>query len=178
MQSRNVKFAFTEANANVHVLDLSGRDVYQVGGDVWEKFPGLKRLTLKEHSITNEAQEKAVLNLLESTKLNWLHVDYDLEIQLYDLANQQKISKGILQRLLVNGHSLLLKEPTEAEYEIEQIKESIWKVAGCYRLANSEKLDDSSIWYVNDEVGSAVTHHDHPNVKIVPFLFSQDNQMG
>jgi tubulin--tyrosine ligase-like protein 12 len=31
---------------------------------------------------------------------------------------------------------------------------------------------------VNDEVGSAIEHSDTANVKLVPFLYSEDNKLG
>lgn len=51
-------------------------------------------------------------------------------------------------------------------------------MTGSYRLASNEKLDESSIWYMNDELGSAIQHDDHPNIKIIPFLFAEDNKQG
>ena len=45
-------------------------------------------------------------------------------------------------------------------------------------MANTEKLDESSVWYINDELGTAISHNDHPNAKLIPFLFSEDNKMG
>ena len=70
------------------------------------------------------------------------------------------------------------KEPSLEELEIDEIHRNIFKIAGCYRLANRDQLDESSIWYINDEVGSAIQHSDFPNCRMVPFLFSEDNQMG
>lgn len=64
------------------------------------------------------------------------------------------------------------------ETEIDEIHENIFKLTGNYRLASSEKLDESSIWYLNDEVGSSIEHSDSPNVKIIPFLFAEDNKQG
>jgi len=39
-------------------------------------------------------------------------------------------------------------------------------------LASSEQLDESSTWYINDEVGSMIPHSDDPNVKLIPFLYA------
>ena len=31
---------------------------------------------------------------------------------------------------------------------------------------------------MNDELGSAFAHSDNPEMKLMPFLFSEDNKMG
>jgi tubulin--tyrosine ligase-like protein 12 len=32
-------------------------------------------------------------------------------------------------------------------------------------------MDEESVWYVMDEVGTSVEHSDEPNVKLLPFLY-------
>jgi tubulin--tyrosine ligase-like protein 12 len=32
------------------------------------------------------------------------------------------------------------------------------------------------VWFINDEVGSVVAHSDAPNVKMMTFLYSPNNQ--
>ena len=53
----------------------------------------------------------------------------------------------------------------------------IWKLAHCYRLATTEKLDETSVWYIMDEFGSAIPHSDTPNFVVVPFLFAPNNKL-
>jgi tubulin--tyrosine ligase-like protein 12 len=50
-------------------------------------------------------------------------------------------------------------------------------LTGCYRLASTEQLDESSCWYVNDELGSSIPHSDKPKVKLVPFLYAPNNKL-
>ena len=54
---------------------------------------------------------------------------------------------------------------------------NIWKITGSYRLADTEKLDESAVWYIMDEFGTSIQHSDNPNVKVVPFLFAPNNKM-
>jgi tubulin--tyrosine ligase-like protein 12 len=84
----------------------------------------------------------------------------------------------VAKRVLINGHSLFCPEPSSNDLEIDAIHQDLFKIAGCYRLASSEQLDETSIWYVNDEVGSAIEHSDLPNAKLIPFLYSEDNRVG
>ena len=44
-------------------------------------------------------------------------------------------------------------------------------------MASTEQLDESSCWYVNDELGSCIPHSDTPNVKLIPFLYAPNNKL-
>jgi len=48
---------------------------------------------------------------------------------------------------------------------------------GNYRLVTEEQMDEEAIWYVNDEVGSAICHSDKPNVVVAPFIYSPNCEM-
>jgi hypothetical protein len=57
----------------------------------------------------------------------------------------------VANRVLVNNHSLLLQSaPSDDDYDIDFILNNVFKITGCYRLASSEQLDESSTWYIND----------------------------
>lgn len=53
----------------------------------------------------------------------------------------------------------------------------IWMYNGAYRLAAEGKLDEQSIWYVTDEVGTSLCHSDQPNCKLLPFIYSPQNKL-
>lgn len=78
--------------------------------------------------------------------------------------------------MLVNKHSLKLPL-AEGDARIDSICSSIFRLAGCYRLASPEKLDESSCWYINDELGSYISHSDQPKVKIIPFLYAPHSKL-
>ena len=37
-------------------------------------------------------------------------------------------------------------------------------------------MDEEPTFYINDEIGSSISHSDSPNVKMVPFIWSQNNK--
>jgi hypothetical protein len=37
-------------------------------------------------------------------------------------------------------------------------------------------MDEESIWYVNDEVGSSISHSDAPNMAVHPFIYCPNNK--
>lgn len=47
-----------------------------------------------------------------------------------------------------------------------------------YRLATEEQLDETAVWYVNDEVASAMRHSDTPGVATAPFLHMPGGTMA
>jgi len=40
------------------------------------------------------------------------------------------------------------------------------------------KMDTEPTFYMNDEVGSAISHSDSPNVRMVPFIWSKKNSQN
>lgn len=71
-----------------------------------------------------------------------------------------------------------MTEPTETDEVIDRVHNRVFKLASCYRLASTEKLDETAIWYVNDELGSSITHSDNPEVVLAPFLYSPNLKVG
>lgn len=66
---------------------------------------------------------------------------------------------------------------TETSADIDQVQRRIFKLANCYRLADSSQMDETSVWYVNDEIGSALSHSDSPQCKTAPFLYAPNRKM-
>ncbi|XP_004537531.1 tubulin--tyrosine ligase-like protein 12 [Ceratitis capitata] len=59
------------------------------------------------------------------------------------------------------------------EDRIDQILVKMWRYCHSYTIATNGLSDEERlpIWYVMDEVGSAITHSDDPNFRLVPFLY-------
>lgn len=55
----------------------------------------------------------------------------------------------------------------EGEELVEAIFNELWKYCGCYWINNAVNIEDRlAVWYMMDEVGSAVTHDEEPNFKV------------
>ena len=55
--------------------------------------------------------------------------------------------------------------------------DKLWMFASTYRLVTEEQMDEENIWYVMDEVGSAIAHSDEPNLAVHPFIYSPNGKM-
>ena len=49
-----MNYAFNENNNNVYRLNLDGRQVFAIDIELFEHFPNLTVLSLKEHSLSSE----------------------------------------------------------------------------------------------------------------------------
>uniref|UniRef100_A0A0E0CW18 Tubulin--tyrosine ligase-like protein 12 SET-like domain-containing protein n=2 Tax=Oryza meridionalis TaxID=40149 RepID=A0A0E0CW18_9ORYZ len=67
-----------------------------------------------------------------------------------------------------------LPEWSPEESLAERVIGAMWLYLITYRLADEEKVDETPVWYVMDELGSAMRHCDDANFRIAPFLFIPD----
>ncbi|XP_054740043.1 tubulin--tyrosine ligase-like protein 12 [Anastrepha obliqua] len=61
----------------------------------------------------------------------------------------------------------------EDEDRVDKVLRQMWRYCHAYTIASDGLSDEERqpIWYVMDEVGSAVNHSDNPNFRLVPFLY-------
>jgi len=95
----------------------------------------------------------------------------DEELEAYLLFH-----KELLPNLKeINGVEVGKTAERWIEKNINSVMSRIWQHTSAYRLASAGRVDESSIWYVPDEVGCALCHSDEPNVKMLPFVYSPKN---
>lgn len=57
------------------------------------------------------------------------------------------------------------------EKKTEYVLDEMWRYNQTYALRNATTVEDRMpVWYIMDEVGSAINHSDDPNFRVVPFL--------
>ncbi|EDW08482.1 tubulin--tyrosine ligase-like protein 12 [Drosophila mojavensis] len=61
----------------------------------------------------------------------------------------------------------------EHEQRIDKVMRRVWRYCHAYTISSEGLTDEQRlpIWYVMDEVGSAVNHSDEPNFRLVPLLY-------
>lgn len=75
--------------------------------------------------------------------------------------------EGLLDRL---GNMLGIQP--DADDKLEKVMRLVWLHANFYSVGGQQNVEDQMpIWYVNDELGSAVRHSDENNFRLVPFIY-------
>lgn len=99
-------------------------------------------------------------------------VDHAWTYRLHNARSQLRQIPTLLNRLsIMMGASHL-----ETEEAIDFIMDAMWRYNQMYALgaANNDTEipieDRMPIWYIMDELGSAINHSDTPNFRIVPFI--------
>jgi len=66
----------------------------------------------------------------------------------------------------------------EINERIDKVWNRMWKYNQTYKVMDSTGSDQSSVWYVMDEVGSGIQHSENPNFRCQPFLYLSDPAKG
>ncbi|XP_050918374.1 uncharacterized protein LOC127135779 [Lathyrus oleraceus] len=178
---------------SVSNLDLSDRNIHNL---INKEFSPICLPSLSDLNIRgNPLEQNSVANLLGLLRgfpcLRSLEVDIPgplggsaIEI-LESLPNISELngistSKILESRKHVIDSVLLPRLPEWIPDEPihDRIISAMWQYLMTYRLADEEKLDETSVWYVMDEFGSALRHSDEPNFRVAPFLFMPEGNLA
>ncbi|XP_059433126.1 uncharacterized protein LOC132166341 [Corylus avellana] len=148
-------------------LNLRGNPLEQNSvGDLLEVLKGFPCLQSLEVDIPGPLGESAV-EILESlprlSELNGVNASKILET-----------GKHVIDSIL-QPH---LPEWTAEEPLADRIINAMWLYLMTYRLADEEKIDETSVWYAMDELGSALRPSDEPNFRVAPFLYMPEGNLA
>jgi tubulin--tyrosine ligase-like protein 12 len=94
-------------------------------------------------------------------------IDHQLTFKTDTLRKQLIENPSVVNRL-----SMMIGLPTNDD--VDKVIENIWRFCNFYSL-NAQQVEDSlPLWYVNDELGSAVIHSEDGNFRIIPFIHLPD----
>ncbi|KAH9804625.1 tubulin--tyrosine ligase-like protein 12 [Citrus sinensis] len=165
---------------SVTSLDLSNRCIHNLVNKAFSpaEMPSLSHLNIRG----NPLEQNSVRELLEVLKgfpcLQSLGVDIPgplgesaIEI-LESLPTLCTLNGVTASKILEEGKHVIdsMLQPRLPEWSADQpladrVLSAMWLYLMTYRLANEEKIDETSVWYVMDELGSAVRHSDEPNFR-------------
>ncbi|KAH1209508.1 Tubulin--tyrosine ligase-like protein 12 [Glycine max] len=177
----------------VSTLDLSNRNIHNLIKKAFSPIclPSLSYLNIRG----NPLEQNSVGDLLDLLRrfpcLRSLEVDIPgplggsaIEI-LESLPNISELNGISASKILETGKHIIdsmllprLPEWTPDEPLADRIINATWQYLMTYRLADEEKLDETSVWYVMDELGSALRHSDEPNFRVAPFLFMPEGNLA
>ncbi|CAG9565578.1 unnamed protein product [Danaus chrysippus] len=87
-------------------------------------------------------------------------------------ANTIKSSLRNMPALLERMCNLMQIVRETTEEQIDEVYQNVWKYANTYSIGGDELSveDRVPVWYIMDELGSAINHSDQPNFRAVPFI--------
>ncbi|CAM6083327.1 unnamed protein product [Calypogeia fissa] len=178
---------------HISELDLSDRNMQKLSTEVFnsKQLPFLTTLNLKGNPLEDDSTTSLVQILKLLMSLQSLQVSIP-----GPLGNSaQKIVEGMPKLQSLNGVSVAVildqeKEVLDSDLKrrfpvwspeeplVDRVMRAMWHYLMTYRLADEEKLDETPIWYMMDELGSALRHSDAPNFRVAPFMYLPDGTLN
>ncbi|KAJ0737989.1 putative tubulin--tyrosine ligase-like protein [Helianthus annuus] len=173
-------------------LDLSNRRIYSLQNKAFspEDMPSLSYLNLRGNPLNDHSVFDLRELLKVFTSLNALEVDIpgplgDNAVEIAETIPSLSLLNGVNTTKILESRkgvidSVLpprLPEWTADEALLDRVLNAMWLYLMSYRLADEEKIDETSIWYVMDELGSALRHSDEPNFRVSPFLYMPEGTL-
>lgn len=185
----------------IESLNLAGRGLtYVKDADLFDRLTSLKRLDISDHPEFFMCQEKVEALQFQSTiginqedkkGVTWVGQSHnivdvlpkfktleelicDKDLEEYIIENRSKLN--ILPNLkTVNGISLTVTDmEVRAKHQrVMNLMKDLPQYINQYMMGQGELA--MPVWYVQDEVGSAIVHSDKANVKVFPFIYSPNS---
>ncbi|XP_022907385.2 tubulin--tyrosine ligase-like protein 12 [Onthophagus taurus] len=102
-------------------------------------------------------------------------VDHAWTFRMEDALKQLEVDDSLKQRMA----SIVGCDPEEERNVLTQkIFNEMWKYCCFYCIGSATQIEDRlAVWFIMDEVGSAIHHSDDPNFRVVPFIYIPE-QLG
>ncbi|CAN6480232.1 unnamed protein product [Victoria cruziana] len=183
----------TDQLVDITNLDLSNRCIHRLFKKAFSPaaMPLLQNLNIRGNPLDEDSPADLFKLLRGFNSLQSLEVDIPGPLG----RNAGEIIESLPQLSLLNGtpaskiiedekqivDSILasrLPEWSAGEPLKERVMNAMWFYMMSYRLADEEKIDETPVWYVMDELGSALRHSDEPNFRIAPFLYLPEGKLA
>ncbi|ESQ33251.1 hypothetical protein EUTSA_v10003638mg [Eutrema salsugineum] len=171
---------------NITSLDLSNRSIHNLAKQAFSvhEMPLLSQLNIRGNPLDQNSVGEVfeVLKLfpsLSSLEVNLPGPLGNSAVEILESLPNLSLLNGVdTSKIVENGKHVVdtllpprLPEPNPEDSFADRVLGAMWSYLMTYRLADEEKLDETSLWYVMDELGSALGHSDEPNFRVAPFLF-------
>ena len=193
---------YNEIYGTEKILDLSDRNPFIIKDFSIFKNTNITICTVdisdNEYDFSKEENKEKLINFLSNfpPKLNNFIIDALLEYEetdenlnndpSYNLLMDTTLINKIIEKIpnikYINNiliETILKRNKTKSNLcQLQReifVHKYMWQINRTYRLVTSEKYDEDSIWYINDEFGSSINHSDIPNCAMFPFIYSKSN---
>ncbi|KAG9457314.1 hypothetical protein H6P81_001822 [Aristolochia fimbriata] len=179
--------------ANITNLDLSNRCIHRLSDKAFSplEIPLLSCLNLRGNPLDQNSMDELLKLLQGFRSLKSLEIDIPGPLGrsavhiLYSLPNLLQLNGVSASYVLDSGKHVVdsMLQPRLPEWQpseplTDRVISAMWLYLMTYRLADDEKIDETSVWYVMDELGSSLRHSDEPNFRVSPFLFMPEGKLA
>ena len=166
--------SFFKQMTNLKKLDISDNvDMYKPKEMLAEEARKLAEGSGQDFDfMENKHCRDALLECLPA--LTDLTCDLMLEMYIVDTIGHRDYLPNLKTINRVSVKVTDLGERTK-EKKVLELMDKMWRYVGQYRLVKPGVMDEDPTFYINDEVGAAISHSDQPNSKMVPFIYSPGN---
>ncbi|KAI5084656.1 hypothetical protein GOP47_0000825 [Adiantum capillus-veneris] len=174
-----------EGLEEVKFLDLSDRGILCLHPKVFNprEMPFLNALNLKGNPLDGQTKANLLETLRSFQNLRTLEIAIPgalgktgIDI-LESLPNLSMLNGVEAIRIMEQGRDLVgnleqrFPQWSAMDSAEDRVLCAMWTYLMNYRLCDEEKLDETPVWYVMDELGSAARHSDEPNFRVAPFMY-------
>lgn len=174
-------------------LDLSERSIRNLMNKAFNpnEITALSYLNLRGNPLDQNSHRDLLQLLKGFSCLHSLEVDIpgplgESAAEIVGALPNLSLLNGVnTSKILESGKSVVdamlqprLPEWTAGEPLTDRVINAMWLYLMTYRLADEEKIDETSVWYVMDELGSALRHGDKPNFRVSPFLYMPEGNLA
>lgn len=174
-------------------LDLSNRSIRNLMNKAFnpEEITSLSYLNLRGNPLDQNCLSDLFQLLKRFSCLHSLEVDIpgplgESAAEIVEALPNLSLLNGVnTSKIMESGKSVVdsMLQPrfpkwTAGEPLTDRVINAMWLYLMTYRLADEEKIDETSVWYVMDELGSALRHSDKPNFRVSPFLYMPEGNLA
>ncbi|CAI5528220.1 unnamed protein product, partial [Closterium sp. Naga37s-1] len=174
--------------ARLTEVDLSDRGIVELKQEVFSPslLPALAHINLSQNPLPlsplapiDASRASVLLPLASLPSLRSLQLDLEgpFPFDPYDAASTlprlSSLNGGLLSSFMRGGSWMFPRLPAwqPGTPLVDRVLHAMWRHVCSYKLATETQLDESAVWYIIDEFGSAFRHSDRPNFRCAPFLF-------
>lgn len=176
---------------SIKTIDLSDRCIHKLPEAFSpSKLPSLSKLNIRGNPLDQISGDELLKLFSGFTQLQELEVDIpgplgSSAISILEFLPSLYLLNGVnVSSIIESGKHIVdsalqprLPEWSPEEPLAERVIGAMWLYLMTYRLADEEKIDETPVWYVMDELGSAMRHSDDANFRIAPFLFMPEGKL-
>lgn len=164
---------------DMRICDISGRNFYALKDDhsIFDRMQNVRTLRAQDTFFDSFGEANRFIEMMrDMKKLERVEMEYYMLDMFWDIKDRIKTLNPTIK--YINEYDLGYAKPKQIDEDVDFIIDNVWKITHSYKITHGENVDCEPIYYVLDEVGSALGHESDPNCVTFPFIFFKHNKPG